>query len=287
MASSDESSEDEQLLQSKPRNSAKKYGGPCACVAAILGACVFGISKISSNASGAHNGHGTCVSGTAGPSCHTDGDCVMLKGCVRCAGSGHCTDIPLPGSGGSSSPRRRRSPSPESFPPLRYHSSFMSCPAGSICGILALETGRGSGNYKSSKPLVHGLWPQEAPYGNSVCLAPASQTKMSSLPTCMDPSWGFINHEWQKHGQCAGAKSMEHYFGQMCSLAEGPLEVMATSLQNGADLEGVAKELQSAGYPISYLDSRNQQIMVPACASSLAREWKIASEADFTQECGR
>jgi len=38
-----------------------------------------------------------CVSGEHGPACGSDDDCAGLKGCVRCAHSGYCTDVPLPG----------------------------------------------------------------------------------------------------------------------------------------------------------------------------------------------
>jgi len=36
-----------------------------------------------------------CVSGQRGPSCNRDSDCFGYSGCLRCAGSGHCTDVPL------------------------------------------------------------------------------------------------------------------------------------------------------------------------------------------------
>ncbi|CAE7668304.1 Pgc, partial [Symbiodinium microadriaticum] len=40
-------------------------------------------------------GGGHCVSGQRGPSCNRDSDCFGYSGCLRCAGSGHCTDVPL------------------------------------------------------------------------------------------------------------------------------------------------------------------------------------------------
>jgi len=40
-------------------------------------------------------GTGQCNSGSRGPKCSTNADCTGLKNCVRCAGSGYCTDVPL------------------------------------------------------------------------------------------------------------------------------------------------------------------------------------------------
>jgi len=38
---------------------------------------------------------GKCIAGQRGPSCHRDTDCYGLSGCLRCANSGHCTNVPL------------------------------------------------------------------------------------------------------------------------------------------------------------------------------------------------
>ncbi len=40
----------------------------------------------------------SCVPSTHGPACDTDADCADAPGCVRCAGSGYCTDVPLLGA---------------------------------------------------------------------------------------------------------------------------------------------------------------------------------------------
>ena len=34
--------------------------------------------------------------GEHGPACESDVDCAHVTGCVRCAQSGFCTDVPLP-----------------------------------------------------------------------------------------------------------------------------------------------------------------------------------------------
>jgi hypothetical protein len=36
-----------------------------------------------------------CLSGSHGPSCSTDAQCLNVTSCVRCASSGYCTDVPL------------------------------------------------------------------------------------------------------------------------------------------------------------------------------------------------
>ena len=37
----------------------------------------------------------SCVPGQHGPPCDSDEDCSSVPDCVRCAGSGFCTDVPL------------------------------------------------------------------------------------------------------------------------------------------------------------------------------------------------
>ena len=36
-----------------------------------------------------------CVKNTHGPLCSADADCIGVQGCVRCAKSGYCTDVPV------------------------------------------------------------------------------------------------------------------------------------------------------------------------------------------------
>merc|ERR1712064_116782 len=38
---------------------------------------------------------GECVPNQHGPACSSNSDCDGVIGCVRCAGSGYCTDVPL------------------------------------------------------------------------------------------------------------------------------------------------------------------------------------------------
>lgn len=50
--------------------------------------------------------------------------------------------------------------------------TYMDCDDAPVCGVLTLETGWGGGYYAHNYPVVHGLWPQTPPYGNSACLRP-------------------------------------------------------------------------------------------------------------------
>eukprot|EP00930_Biecheleria_cincta_P068756 TRINITY_DN5657_c0_g1_i1.p1 TRINITY_DN5657_c0_g1~~TRINITY_DN5657_c0_g1_i1.p1 ORF type:complete len:555 (+),score=92.27 TRINITY_DN5657_c0_g1_i1:61-1725(+) len=239
-----------------------------------------------------------CTASAQGPACQTDADCAQLTGCVSCVRRGWSKYCSAQAS--SLSESRRRMATTTKVPsvslrrrrsgPLPYSAGYMSC-QGLLCGTLALETGLGSGNYKSDKPIAHGLWPGEQPYSDSLCVAPKSWSKMSSLPKCMDPSWGFINHEWTKHGQCAGVENEEDYFSQICSLSAAPLALMAEELRKpgGEDLEKVAWALQQAGYPISKLNTKSKEVYLSACAAKGPNgyTWKLAAEDDFQEVCGQ
>jgi len=48
-------------------------------------------------ASATASGGRVCVPNHHGPRCRADRDCLGLSGCARCARSGYCTDLPLPG----------------------------------------------------------------------------------------------------------------------------------------------------------------------------------------------
>jgi len=78
-----------------------------------------------------------------------------------------------------------------------------------LCGVLALETGAGPGNYAAKEPCVHGLWPEVDPYGTSECIAVSDNTSPSKLSTCYNngtnddsDQLSFEVHEWTKHGTC-------------------------------------------------------------------------------------
>eukprot|EP00931_Biecheleriopsis_adriatica_P055277 TRINITY_DN32631_c0_g1_i1.p1 TRINITY_DN32631_c0_g1~~TRINITY_DN32631_c0_g1_i1.p1 ORF type:complete len:448 (-),score=63.61 TRINITY_DN32631_c0_g1_i1:27-1370(-) len=233
-----------------------------------------------------------CVAGQDGPSCTTDSDCAGKKGCISCQRKGwshYCSadaSVPSPPPHVTPSPqpteaRRRRTKLP-------YYSGYMDC-KGTICGTLALETGLGEGSYESDRPLVHGLWPQNNPsYGNSLCVAPGSNyARLDKMPPCMDNSRGFLVHEFQKHGTCAGVKDDGDYWDQICSLGQQPLEIMSKHLKTGGDLEKVGQALAEADFPIQKLDRKNEQIYLSACAVKQGSSyvWKLAATDDFDKVC--
>ncbi len=63
---------------------------PCACSALLVTAW----TQAGDCPAPPYTNATTCVSGVHGPNCNTDADCADAPGCVRCAGSGYCTDIP-------------------------------------------------------------------------------------------------------------------------------------------------------------------------------------------------
>ncbi|CAE8694622.1 unnamed protein product [Polarella glacialis] len=177
----------------------------------------------------------------------------------------------------------------------------MSCGGeGILCGVLALESGQGSGYYKHKGPAVHGLWPEVKPYGDSACVAPGDKnSRITSVPICYqgeeasaDPSHekSFLNHEWTKHGSCAGADSANGFFATICSLAQAPLEVMTKGEKTGSDIDALASDLRSAGFPVFSVDKKFDQVMLSACASksegSSSYVWKLAPPEKFAEVCG-
>ena len=99
--------------------------------------------------------------------------------------------------------------------------STMTCGGPDVCGVLTVESGQGSGNYHHDGPCVHGIWPEVGSYGTSKCVAPSVSTK---VPTKIFPCYAgnssdlqltFEQHEWSKHGVCAGVKDATDFFTQV------------------------------------------------------------------------
>lgn len=168
-------------------------------------------------------------------------------------------------------------------------SKQMQCGSVAVCGILTLESGLGSGPYQHAKPTVHGLWPQVPPYGTSQCAKP---TKSVDSPSKVYPCYSnedggtgaqltFENHEWTKHGECAGAVDVDDYFGQVCQLAAAPLGIMS----NQSSFDAMATAVASAGYEIYMVDGLNKQLELSACLNSNGR-WVLSATADFETKCG-
>ena len=171
---------------------------------------------------------------------------------------------------------------------------FMDCNGARLCGVLALETGFGKGYYHHDKPGVHGLWPQVKPYGSSDCVKPSgSRTDPSVVFPCYvdthagaDHQLSFEKHEWEKHGECAGAANATDYFDQICALSASPVGVMAEAREQGAtDLADFVSALSAAGYPVWASEPNGDQVQLSVCAASDGR-WKIASAEQFGIACG-
>jgi hypothetical protein len=172
----------------------------------------------------------------------------------------------------------------------------MSCGGAAICGVVTLESGLGSGYYRHPTPSVHGLWPQVPPYGDSRCVAPSSGApRKPGLPTCYreaainpDQQVEFVEHEWNKHGRCAGAASEDDYFAQVCALSAPPVKLMRAVRDIGGDLQAMVVAVRTAGYPIYQVDGMNAQILLSACATAVGQgyKWQLAAVSEFGAVCG-
>lgn len=165
--------------------------------------------------------------------------------------------------------------------------SYMDCGEAPLCGLLALETGFGRGNYQHDKPAVHGLWPATGHYGSSVCIKPDSLADPQTVPACYagEALW-FIVHEWKSHGQCSGARSAEDFFAQICGLSQEPLAVMTAAREAGVEeLSEFASRLDAAGFYVSSTDNYTSQVKLSACAGEDGR-WVLAAPSEYGERCG-
>lgn len=173
------------------------------------------------------------------------------------------------------------------------HGHRMSCgPGVPLCGVLTLQTGRGTGVYRSSEPKVHGLWPEVSNYGDSQCLPPQDEAPPQRVHSCyaqegssLAKQSSFQRHEWYAHGKCAGAQDADDYFSQVCGLAAAPLRTMAGARAADLDLTETAEALQRAGHCV-WRTGTQAQVQLSACAGSDGR-WKLADVAHFAQACGQ
>lgn len=160
-----------------------------------------------------------------------------------------------------------------------------------LYGHLVLETGLGSGSYRHQSPAVHGLWPEVKPYGQSECVKPQDPSftfSQERLPGCYQDA-SFLEHEWSKHGMCSGARSDADYFGQICELSSGPLQLMQQLRQEEQGLDAMASALTAQGYAVAEADEEHQQIYLWACAKPAGRssfEWHLAPPEQFGAVCG-
>eukprot|EP00532_Pseudo-nitzschia_australis_P004103 CAMPEP_0168181818 /NCGR_PEP_ID=MMETSP0139_2-20121125/11482_1 /TAXON_ID=44445 /ORGANISM="Pseudo-nitzschia australis, Strain 10249 10 AB" /LENGTH=183 /DNA_ID=CAMNT_0008102545 /DNA_START=530 /DNA_END=1081 /DNA_ORIENTATION=- len=172
----------------------------------------------------------------------------------------------------------------------------MDCGTAPLCGVLTLETGYGKGHYNHKKPSVHGLWPQTGHYGSSQCLSPKSTSDPALIHYCYvddgdttDHEQWFENHEWEKHGICAGVSDADAFFDLVCNLSKAPIAVM-TKVRNeqpspDQSLDHFVQALGSAGFSIFYTDYQYKQILLSACASKDG-DWILADISEFSAVCG-
>lgn len=160
-----------------------------------------------------------------------------------------------------------------------------------MCGTLTLQTGLGNGVYQSNTVKVHGLWPETGSYGTSQCVKPQDAAIATKIYSCYAHDadnthalW-FENHEWTKHGRCAGVKDVDDFFGQVCSLSKDPIDVLEKAREAGANFASMAQAVRNLGYPVWSLDQTHDQVMLSACAGSDGR-WVLAATSDMVSKCG-
>lgn len=185
-----------------------------------------------------------------------------------------------------------KQPSKPSCSAVSSHGNFMSCGEGvPLCGVLALETGLGSGVYRHPQAVVHGLWPAVQNFGDSQCLLPKVPNPPKTIHSCYSQpgtrtssQLGFEKHEWNKHGVCAGVRDEVHFFQQVCQLSSDPLRVLDAARTQALDMERIVDLLHMRGYCVWQLGSE-KQIELSACASNDGH-WKLADISEFPTICG-
>jgi len=185
------------------------------------------------------------------------------------------------------------------------------CNGAPLCGLLALMTGLGEGVqnvtggavfYGHPTPILHGLWPQVPPYGDSPCIPPTVADDPSRIVPCYECRAGdtnctltdhspsqFQDHEWQKHGVCAGVRSAADYLDQVCSLAEGPLAILSGMRRAGVTNLSEFKQVLEAHDPehweVSSTNQNTSEVYLSACADRNGT-WHLSPQARFSCACG-
>lgn len=176
--------------------------------------------------------------------------------------------------------------------PIPTCAKKMDCGDGvPLCGVLTLESGLGKGFYHHKKAAVHGLWPETGDYGNSECIQPKDSSLATKVYSCygveeggQDHILSFENHEWTKHGSCAGVVDVDDFFKQVCGLSQGPLEHFEKSKEDGADFDSMIQALKRLGYPVWSVDKMYDQVLLSACAGNDGR-WVLSSREDMRSKC--
>lgn len=168
------------------------------------------------------------------------------------------------------------------------YAPVMNCGLGvQTCGVLTIESGMGKGVYGGLVHRVHGLWPEVDPYGNSECIEPQDTAGPVQIFQCYsndtsNNSLEFENHEWFKHGVCAGVKNSTDYFTQICNLSREPLCL----IKNISDFNQIQKILTLSGFEIFQVDTENMQILLSACRNPLTGKWVLSPVSDYPKVCG-
>ncbi|EOD40706.1 hypothetical protein EMIHUDRAFT_466461, partial [Emiliania huxleyi CCMP1516] len=186
----------------------------------------------------------------------------------------------------------------------KQQGGFMECGSSvALCGVLTLSSGLGPGKYGLG-PGLHGLWPENGDYGSSACVYTCYEKPGETEAEILD----FQEHEFTKHGACAGVDSADDYFTQArllprmnlmcshllrltpshgslqaCGLASGPLGLIRTARVGGMTL--IEPVLLAAGYPVWEVDSEHAEVQLSACAKP-SGEWVLARQRDFEKTCG-
>jgi len=152
-----------------------------------------------------------CIPGQHGPACNEDSDCTIYPSCKRCAHSGFCTSL-SPGPHPHPGPHGGCDMKDSSYDYLLLVQGWprSAClPGGRPCH---------DGNYgKLDYWVMHGLWPSRA--GDRVTSYPCvcddrgfdpsavtmlNKDMLSYWPSYTGDNRKFWEHEWTKHGTCAG-----------------------------------------------------------------------------------
>ena len=171
------------------------------------------------------------------------------------------------------------------------HPHYMDCGTAPLCGVLVLESGMGTGYYRHAEPTVHGLWPETGHFGTSKCIHPSKRRWSGRTARCYAGSgasaqW-FEQHEWQKHGECAGVEDANSYFTQICTLSAAPLALMRRVKLAGGSLAAMARAVAQQDFFVWYMESNVQsQIFLYACSRGGDSAWQLASPAAFNEQCG-
>jgi len=175
-----------------------------------------------------------CVPGHHGPVCHDGADCANKSGCLRCAASGFCTNVPLPG------------PNPPHPHPPHQEGCTVGNP--SFDFLLLVEAWPPTNCLSShctesyakinDRFTLHGFWPSRG--GQNAASYPCNCDDRRFDPSALEdflnemnqdwPSFKpdsdqFWEHEWSKHGTCcahvANLSTQQGYFKTTLDLRRG------------------------------------------------------------------